>query len=553
MAKQPKRRDEIKHASFKDRNLTMLDALSRDKSTVQNAFTKLGVNMQTTSWFDECVPNFLWAAIVVTALERSEALELFRRIVAIEMDMPKRTEIFITHNYLSVATPEEFDRMMAPVLAHGELKTIMSALLYVDWLPDRQHWQRHYEMIDDASAANILMAAVAATHGPQSQAATDMRWVKLLSSIFAQDRLRFDAMFEERVNDIAGYPNNGDMEKVRPSIRAMELMTRITEFGTGGTTKNWPEDRASLPHYDAEQFWQEMHRKTDCLVPSKIKRADVGPKEARQEFSNIAKAVDTHFHSTSTTTRADPRHEGAFGLVLYACHLAATTAITPTHTLAEGRIILRTILEAYITLHYLTVKDDIGIWLQYRKYGQGQTKLAFLKNIREEEIPSFIKLEELEEFANEDRWMELADIELGNWANLNLRKMAEFAGLKDLYDKYYDWSSGYVHAQWASARSTVFINCFNPLHRFHRIPGVMPPAMPSTLVDVAKVVNRMLDDLNTLYPRFKPRLTWHKSLQENPIDGTEDSDREGFADPILGDQVAAKKNSDRMGNDKDKL
>jgi len=543
MTKRPEKRDEIKQAAFKDRNLTMLDALKRDKNTVQNAFTKLGVNMQTTSWFDECIPNLLWAAIVVTALERDVALEIFRRVVAIEMDMAKRAELFITHNYLSVATPEEFDQTMAPVLANGALKTVMPALLYVDWLPDRQHWQRHYEAIDDADAVNILMSAVAATHGHQSQPATDMRWVKLLSLIFAQDRMRFDVKFEERINEIAEYPNKGNMRKVRPSIRAMELMTRMTEFGTGDTAKNWPEDRAWLPQYDAEQFWHEMHRKTGCLVPNKIKRADVGPKEARREFLDIANFVGAHFHTTATTTSTDPRHEGAFGLVLYACHLATTTAITPTHTLAEGRIILRSILEAYITLHYLTVKDDATIWLQYRKYGQGQTKLAFLKNIREEEIPSFLDLDELEEFANEDRWMELADIELGNWANLNLRKMAEVAGLKDLYDKYYDWASGYVHAQWASARSTVFINCFNPLHRFHRIPGVLAPAMPSTLVDVAKVLNRMLDDLNTLYPAFKPRLTWHKSLKAEVFDGTEGSDQEGFSDPVLGDPVALKENS----------
>ncbi|NTG36982.1 hypothetical protein G6K91_22275 [Agrobacterium rhizogenes] len=537
MPKQPKKRDEIKQAAFKDRNVTMLDALKRDKNTVQNVFTKLGLDMETTSWFDECIPNLLWAAITVTALERDEALEIFRRIVAIEMDLPKRSELFITHNYLSVATPDEFDQMMAPILANCELKAVMPALLYVDWLPDREHWQRHYEPIGDESAADILMAAVAATYGHQSQAATDMRWVKLLSLIFAQDRMRFDLKFEERIGEIAEYPNKGDMKKVRPSIRSMEIMTRMTEFGTADVAKNWPQDRAALPKYDAELFWKEMYRKTGCLVPSKVKRANAGPQEACREFAEITNFVGVHFHSTTSTTTVDPRHEGAFGLVLYACHLAATTSITPTHTLAEGRIILRSILEVYITLHYLAVKDDRMIWLQYRKYGQGQTKLAFLKNIREEEIPSFIDLDELEEFANEDRWMEFADIELGHWANLNLRKMAEVAGLKDLYDKYYDWSSGYVHAQWASARSTVFINCFNPLHRFHRIPGVLAPAMPSTLVDVAKIVNRMLDDLNALYPSFKPRLTWHKAFKEG---ATEESDQERFTDPVLGEQEAVK-------------
>lgn len=52
MAKQAKKRDEIRQARFKDRNLTMLDTLQRDKNTVLNPFAKLG-RLQTTSWLDE--------------------------------------------------------------------------------------------------------------------------------------------------------------------------------------------------------------------------------------------------------------------------------------------------------------------------------------------------------------------------------------------------------------------------------------------------------------------------------------------------------------------
>ncbi|MBY5441940.1 hypothetical protein HFO93_00220 [Rhizobium leguminosarum] len=543
MAKKPAKPDVIKQEKFKDRNLTMLSSLPRDKGTVQNVFKKLGQGMlHPVSWFDECVPNLLWAAIAVTTLDRDAALVVFREVVRRTIDfVEKRKELFVTHNYLALATNDEFDAMMSPVLESDALKNVMGALLISDWLPDRRHWARHYAPLENEASIEILMAAVANTHGHQSERATDMRWLKLLSFIFAQERMFFDRSFEEAVSEISEYPNKGEMQSVRPTIRAMEMGTRTVEFGTENMLVDWPADRPKLPTYDAEPFWKEMHAKTPCLVPSHFKRADAGPKEARQELLEISKLVGGHFHRTITTTKADPRHEGAFGLVLYACHLALTTAITPTNTLAEGRIILRTILEAFITLHYLTVKDDATIWLQYRKYGQGQTKLAFLKNVREEEIPGFIDLDELESFANEDRWMELEDIELGHWANLNLRKMSEEVGLRDLYDKYYDWSSGYVHGQWASARSTVYINCFNPLHRFHRVPGVMGPAMPSTLVDIAKIVNRMLDDLNALYPSFKARLSWHKKVNEEDLSAAERPEQNEFADPVLGEETAVKR------------
>ena len=67
-------------------------------------------------------------------------------------------------------------------------------------------------------------------------------------------------------------------------------------------------------------------------------------------------------------------------------------------------------------------------------YGTGQAKLAFLKlaDLEDQDIPSYVTLEELEELANEDRWKEFVDIDLGNWAKLDLRRMSDEAGVKDL-------------------------------------------------------------------------------------------------------------------------
>lgn len=534
MAKQGKKRDQIKQPKFKDRNLTMLDALKRDKNTVQSPFKRLGGNIfSPTSWLDDCLPNLLWAAVVISEVERDTALEIFRGVVRATIDhVAKHDELFVTHNYLAIASNEEFDAMMAPVLGSEALKKVMPALLFSTWLPDREHWARHFEPMEENVAAGILMAAVGRAHFHQSQEATDLRWLKMLSLIFAQKRMQFDQSFQKQLEEIAYYPNEGDMRAVRPTIRAMEMGTRTIEFGAEEMAASWPKDRAPLSKYDPEPFWKEMQEKTSCLVPSKFEQAEVGASDTRKELHKINGLLLGHFHKSAHTTKADARHEGAFGIALYAFHLALVAAATPTNSLAEGRIILRTVLELVITLHYLTIKDDATIWLQYRKYGQGQSKLAFLKNVREEEIPGFIDLEQLEEFANEDRWMELEDIELGHWANLNLRKMSEEAGLKDLYDKFYDWSSGYVHGQWASARSTVFINCLNPLHRFHRIPGPFGQQFPSILVDVSKLLNRMLDDINRLYPAFKPRITWHKNVQSEPA-GKEAADTQGGEETVF--------------------
>jgi hypothetical protein len=90
--------------------------------------------------------------------------------------------------------------------------------------------------------------------------------------------------------------------------------------------------------------------------------------------------------------------------------------------------------------------------MQYRNYGTGQAKLTYLKNISVEDLPSFTTRELLEALVNEDQWLEFQDIKLGAWADKNLRQMAEEAGVKDVYDRYYDGLSGYVHGNWSAVR-----------------------------------------------------------------------------------------------------
>jgi hypothetical protein len=230
---------------------------------------------------------------------------------------------------------------------------------------------------------------------------------------------------------------------------------------------------------------------------------------------------------TCKTTSIDARHDSAFGLVFYSLQLAAFVLREGIDQTIQGRLALRVSLEGFVTLKYLVKYDDEKLWMQYRNYGSGQTKLALLKNLRDESLPSFIDLHELEFLANEDAWMEFRDINLGVWADKNLRKMAEEAGAKDVYDKYYDILSGFVHGSWSAVRDAVFAVCANPLHRFHRIP--MPPRfrMRSVARDLFKIGNQSLDQLASLYPPFKVRLKFPEANSDESSASPEMAIKEG--------------------------
>jgi hypothetical protein len=478
----------IKQQKFKDRNISPLESHKRRGKTFQAPFSTLPAPIQMRAWNDECVPNILWACILASLLERREYLRLFRKVIInTRENVPRYEEMFVTHNYIATFSDIEFDEMFATVLANDNATQALRALRLVDCLPDRPHWDRHLPEPDPERDWNILFHAVADCFDHQSERATDIRWLKIMYMLVSGQLVMPESM-EERLEELRLYPDKGDMRQVRPSIRATEIMFRGLELGE-------EEHRGpALPPNHRTQFWSEMKAKTGCIFPKGFEPPKGAPKELREELIATLQAAQEHFDDTIFTTAADPRHDGAFGLVLFALTLLFDATTGWTHTLVEGRLVLRTIVEAFITLHFLRAKDDPVLWLQYRRFGSGQGKLAFLKNVRQDEVPEFFDLEMIERLANEDMWLEFHDVEIGNWANLNLRTMAEQAEVKDVYDKFYDWSSGYSHGHWLCVRDTVFVNCMNPLHRFHRIPGPPVTTMPSVLPDGCKLINRMLDD-----------------------------------------------------------
>jgi hypothetical protein len=103
-------------------------------------------------------------------------------------------------------------------------------------------------------------------------------------------------------------------------------------------------------------------------------------------------------------------------------------------------------------------------------------------------------------------WQEYLSIDLGHWTNSNLRNLATDAGVKDVYDKFYSWTSVFAHGHWAAIRAVAFDTCGNPLHRLHRIPREDARRMPDVVPDATELGDRVLELLSRAYPTFGGRL-----------------------------------------------
>jgi hypothetical protein len=352
------------------------------------------------------------------------------------------------------------------------------------------------------------MKGVASCFEHQSQEATDIRWFKVMHMAIVQERIHFPESMPEKCEELRLYPDYGDQRSVRPSIRAMEMSLRSSQNGSGIPFEIPETIKNKVPSAWSEKFWKECLEKTECITCDIKKPEPPKKSEYFDQIYNIYRELAEHFIASAENTNLDAKRDACFGIVLYSLFLTSELAFSavPLAFRAEGRIILRTIVENFITLKYLEHKDDPSEWMKFRTYGTGKSKMVFLKNIQTEDVPNFINLQDLYTYSNEDMWQEFSDIGITTWTDKNLRRMAEEVGIKDIYDNYYDWSSGYVHGNWSAIRDTIFTICLNPLHRYHRIPFLPKFDMPSVLPDIVKITNMMLEVVNRFYPSFKLRI-----------------------------------------------
>lgn len=140
-------------------------------------------------------------------------------------------------------------------------------------------------------------------------------------------------------------------------------------------------------------------------------------------------------------------------------------------------IMLRCLADSAITFCYLASVGSPREFDQFRRYGEGQEKLLMLH--LQDSYPDHESLEgrtaeaigdELGSFAPE-----LIQIELGNWAKQDIRKLASKAGLDRLYRLVYTPGSSDVHGSWLSLKHSNLRYCGESLHRFHRLPSYSEP------------------------------------------------------------------------------
>ena len=490
-----------KDSRFSSLNISSIDQHKRAGSKLVPSLAQIP-NMTTSSWSDHHMPEMLWAVLLAGVLERRNYLDVLRKVAAQcrswflreddendeeqspDPEVGLNFSIIVDQTKLAEVSDEEFHDFIKIPLAQPLGYAALRPILLIEDLPGIARWKEYVDAEPTEHDWNTLARAIANVLDHQSEASTDIRWFKVIVAIIS-GRMRFPESFAERLEEFRLFPDKGDMRSVRPSIRSMEMSLRRNEAA------EW-----------IERFWAQALRETVCIDPSEGEgytfiETGIDPNTLYAARDGVIEK----FRRNIQADRVDARLDSAFGLVLYALGIIEEIGMHRIHTRIVGAVALRSLAEVSITLHYLAKVDSAEMWQSYRVYGAGQAKLVFLKTQQTHgDLPNFIDESTLYSIANEDMWQEFLNIDVGHWASSNLRKLAMDSGAKDIYDKYYDWSSSYIHANWAAVRDTNFVTCHNPLHRLHRIPRVAHRSLRSVEPDAVKLVNGMIDILERLFP-----------------------------------------------------
>lgn len=505
-SRQRKRQRQRNSASkFTNHNISGLDAHYRQGKKLLPPLARLE-QVAPSSWSDDHMPEMLWAALLTAVFERDEYLACFRSIAATcrewfvkldpgapdvmesmshaDVESGIKFEVVLDLTKLSEVSEEQFREFVAVPLKHPLGYAALRPLLLIKSIPGYDRWSAAIGVEPTPDDWGTLARAVAGVLDHQSEKSTDIRWFKLVLPMVS-GRLRFPSSMRERIEELRLFPNAGDMRIVRPFIRAGEMGIRRNP------TSEW-----------VKAFWSESLKSTVCVDPSEgVAESVLDSSVDRGSLFGTRQAVILAFMRNVTALRVDARLDGSFGLVLFALSLIEEIGLHQIQQTISGRLALRSLVEAKITLKYLIAKNEDRYWESYRVYGAGQAKLAFLK-VQELDgfMPPFIDENALHDIANEDLWHEFLEIDVGHWANSNLRSLAEACGEKEVYDQYYGWTSAFMHGHWGAVRDTNYLTCHNPLHRLHRIPRSIHRKLNSVDNDAVVITNSMIEMLEGLYP-----------------------------------------------------
>jgi hypothetical protein len=443
--------------------------------------------LEEISWHRDMLPDFLWLALMLG--RRSDwqaarsALDVVDRFVP---EGPRfadgRLSMFALvpedeRERVRMALRTEAPHALPDAFGHalGLYPSCPARWLYEDWL-------KHQEPNPEIGVA--LMRSLIEDNRDKS----GVRETRLRMAAISRAVIRGKLQDPDILEMGPKYParlSSSEQNRFEAQMRA-SWMSFVGMESVKYPPNEWPGD-----------FWRRSRQLAPCRVRSEREEQEMpkeedGPLDAEplmqlSEMRAIVDACDAlgkGLRATQLEVLRDPAADEPnavlFGLASRMYRLLYTFIERPSAWAPDtASLHLRPIVDARILVGWLITRDDPEIFAAYREHGLGRLKLVrehIKADLGEDLDDSALEmLDYLDARVNLERDEWFQPVNLGSFADVDVRKMAMEAGLKREYDLTYAPLSSENHGEWPTVRDDDTLLCEEPLHGDHRVGAFQPP------------------------------------------------------------------------------
>lgn len=435
-------------------------SLSEHKKSGDTLYTPINFvlkdRLELTEWSHDFLPQYVWIGLIIKRYGRKIGLKLLYEII-VELNEHKLciAELSAILN-LSAEQQREFYNILdsyIEVETLSPLTTILSAHTFPEFF---NHY--FYPQLSVEGKLKLLDDFLRDTLSFHDELSTDICFVVVwfyVKSGHLHIGPKVDILAEALKNYYTINHEDEEMRLYRPVIRsaAQGLLSLV--------------ETREFSHL----FWNNLSEITPCN-PLIIQYEGT---TMRNDYIEDLNKLLEYISVTSKDRILDKKFTVTAGILVYAIRLYTEIVNTNLENSISSRIIFRSILESYINLKYLLLKEDDEpkIFDYFMDYGLGKYKLIMSK-LREGKynIPSesHINPDLMEIYVNENKHESFYNISLGYFEKDTIKSKCTQVGEERLYEIYYEYTTNFSHGFWGAIRESSMLICDNPSHSYHAIP-----------------------------------------------------------------------------------
>ena len=410
---------------------------------------KMGERIEPHSWSQERLPEYLWIGMLRNSVDRktffSKMWYLKEYILnAYEDDIGKFSTI------LKMSSKNKLKLLKKVKELFGEY--ILDPLVVVSYFDKDLRKVFYNKDNTNDNRIQVIKEVAEKMYDRYNEIAMDVRYMVI---IFKSKRLHF-MKGQSIIDALTKYPSTSlddpIMEMYKLDISSLEGMN----FG-----EKWEYSK---------YFYEEMYLMSDCN-PMVI---DFGENTLKKQLKEKLLYIK-NLLTKSEEIKYNHKKDVIMGNLAYIYKLINEIYTGDLENSIVSRLVMRTLVEIYINLKFISLKEAEGkdIWESYKDYGSGKYKNIYKKIEEEKSVcPENSHLEKnlLKILANETKSEEFITIDFRNFANKSIRQKFIDVNEKDLYDVFYDYDTCFTHGYWSAIRESALLFCDNPLHNYHSIP-----------------------------------------------------------------------------------